>query len=203
MIKMCDEMKKLRDFLSAKNVEWYDKSDGLMCRTKFDFDGRHCSVIHGVGSYGGIDVFCEKDGGLLECRINSDEPECYLTADDVIAYTGVYQRIGMVEEEIEYLGRLIDASTNGSGIRESNSEDSEYDFYVDWDYYGGDWKKECLEDICCRLFIGQNGSTNFENIYKFRKVSGFNVVQGDGDSNGWLTGVITDPEGTTMYYCFG
>lgn len=55
----CPEMKKLRKKLDKEKIKWRDDSDNIsemfwMCRTKFEYKGHSFSVIHGIGSYGGI-----------------------------------------------------------------------------------------------------------------------------------------------------
>ena len=64
-----EEMQKLRDWLDEHNIEWVDKSEEpvyleyfhrysfWMCRTHFDINGKHVSVINGYGSYGGGKCF--------------------------------------------------------------------------------------------------------------------------------------------------
>jgi hypothetical protein len=42
---------------------------------------------------------------------------------------------------------------------------------------------------------------NYENIRKFKAMSGYSVGPGERDSFGWLTGVVY--KGDTMYHCFG
>lgn len=92
---ICEEMKKLREYLDTKNIEWKDDSEELssyyMCRTKFFVDGNEFSVINGVGSYGGA-VLGGKNQGLLELWINrKGEPQGYLTADNVIERIKEYE----------------------------------------------------------------------------------------------------------------
>ena len=90
---ICDEMKKLREGLTARHIPWQDYSekgistcDFWMCRTWFEYKDCRWSVIHGYGSYGGIASFNNQDEQKLECMcslINGGEPEGYLTADDI------------------------------------------------------------------------------------------------------------------------
>lgn len=98
-MKICDEMKKLRNMLDKKGVQWVDVSsilteavinrimrecnvsrewaDSSMWRTHFTYKGYFFSVIYGYGSYG-------NESGLLECMIGGEEPEGGLTANDVL-----------------------------------------------------------------------------------------------------------------------
>ena len=69
--------------LDDMGIKWKDVSSHckfeeiLIYRTHFEHKGRHISVIIGRGTYGG-------DKGLLEMRDGQDEPEGYLTAEDII-----------------------------------------------------------------------------------------------------------------------
>ena len=89
---VCDEMQKLRDKLDANNIPWEDAStkdsgskdvDWWMCRTHFQYKGHGWSVIHGYGSYGGINPYGDMSGQLLEVMSDAlgGEPEGYCIAD--------------------------------------------------------------------------------------------------------------------------
>lgn len=83
---VCEEMQKLRDGLDERKIPWKDLTDkdGLwICRTHFRIKGDHWSVVHGYGSYGGFNSF-EKDKQLLECMYGGNEPDGWLTADEVL-----------------------------------------------------------------------------------------------------------------------
>ena len=105
MRSMCKEMKKLRQLLDERGIEWADASsitsdaviqkciefgidkyhaDCTIYRTHFYVDGNAFSVIYGYGTYGGYDSFNGSDLELLECRINGGDPTGYMTAEDVI-----------------------------------------------------------------------------------------------------------------------
>ena len=80
-----NEMNILREALTAKGIDWHDKSDELFTRTHFirPSDGVPCSVVYGRYSYGG-------SSGLLESMPpvhfdDEDDVEGYLTAEDIIA----------------------------------------------------------------------------------------------------------------------
>jgi hypothetical protein len=105
---MCEEMKKLREMLTKRGIEWKDASsivpdeviqhriefgmnkyhaDSTMYRTHFETGGNEYSVIYGYGSYGGYDPFNGYDPKLLECMtsvLNGGEPVGYMTAEDVM-----------------------------------------------------------------------------------------------------------------------
>ena len=89
---MPEEMNKLRKMLDDMGIEWQDMStilimdylvenlspiDLTMFRTHFSYNGVRISVICGHGSYGG-------EEGLLEMWNGQDDPEGYLTAEDII-----------------------------------------------------------------------------------------------------------------------
>lgn len=80
----CREMEILRIFLTEEDIQWVDKSDELICRTHFDFQKKHYSVINGLGTYGGQMNGSKYNQGLLEVMIDSDEPIGYLTAEEVV-----------------------------------------------------------------------------------------------------------------------
>lgn len=105
MRSMCEEMKKLRQLLDKRGIEWTDASsitpdafiqkcieygiseysaDCTIYRTHFDVDGNAFSVIYGYGTYGGYDSFDGSDLELLECMINDGDPTGYMTAEDVL-----------------------------------------------------------------------------------------------------------------------
>ena len=108
MIKMCDEMVKLRNMLDSMGVEWFDNSDvtpmdlikaevalGIpenhvdttIYRTYFMANGHMVSAIHGYGTYGGYEPFRDIDYGLLEVMLNLDMMSGQrgnMTAEDVI-----------------------------------------------------------------------------------------------------------------------
>lgn len=104
---ICREMIRLRNWLDKNNIEWVDKSsvisdeqfgdligndclglpmecfDTSIFRTHFKYNNHKVSVIYGYGTYGGFSPE-KKDYKLLEMRIDDNEPDGWLTADDVI-----------------------------------------------------------------------------------------------------------------------
>ena len=104
-MKLCAEMKKLRDYLDSTCIPWEDKSEVgqhlQIERTHFFVKKNGCkwSVIHGFGTYGGWSTY-EIDKGLLELLaedVNNGEPVGYLTAEDVICWIKL-KKIREVEE---------------------------------------------------------------------------------------------------------
>ena len=92
-IPMCDEMKKLRDILDKKGIEWEDASETdwyiYVYRTYFEFKDHNVSVIYGWGTSGGKNFRSLKDELLLEMKIDDDEPEGHLTANDIVKRLGI------------------------------------------------------------------------------------------------------------------
>ena len=85
---ICSEMQKLREYLDKNQIVWSDNSDdwevAWICRTRFKYKKVTWSVIHGYGTYGGIDYFSGMDDQSLEVMIDCKEPIGYLTAADII-----------------------------------------------------------------------------------------------------------------------
>lgn len=90
-IPVCEEMKKLRNYLDKHKIEWEDDSSGwefegiinYTCRTHFYYLGGMWSVINGLGTYGGYS-FNYKNQGALELMIVGHDPEGFLTAQNII-----------------------------------------------------------------------------------------------------------------------
>lgn len=73
---VCEQMQTLRDYLDHIGIEWDDVSDMSelwVCRTHFDYNGHHISVIHGFGTYGGFS-YSNCDTKLLEMSLDYCEP---------------------------------------------------------------------------------------------------------------------------------
>ena len=95
-----EEMEKLRKALDEAGIEWTDHSalepisNKALTRTRFFVDGKLWSVVHGRGTYGGID-WNDKDHGLLEAwqiggeGSKEEEPEGWLTAEQVLQKVGL------------------------------------------------------------------------------------------------------------------
>lgn len=89
-IYVCKEMEDLRSWLDELHIKWTDESDSVIgtkywiCRTHFIVNGTHFSVINGYATYGGYNEVLEKNEGLLELMIDSNNPIGYLTAEECI-----------------------------------------------------------------------------------------------------------------------
>lgn len=82
---MVEEMEKLRQKLDEINIAWWDESDFIIDRTKFEINGNRWSVVNGEGTYGGIQYGSRINKGLLEVRPNEHaEPIGWVTCEDVI-----------------------------------------------------------------------------------------------------------------------
>lgn len=105
-IELCNEMKKFRAALDARDIPWDDCSDIdredaierkvafgtptnfadiTIYRTQFRYNNHMYSIINGYSTYGGYDPHTGKNDGLLELCIDWDEVTGSLTADAVIA----------------------------------------------------------------------------------------------------------------------
>lgn len=215
MLEICNEMVKLRETLDKKGIIWYDDSEDpadteelhiMTYRTKFLLAGKEISIIYGYGTIGGCPVYgSATDEKLLEMMVGNREPDGHLTCDYIVNHLAIDKMKDITEEEMKTnknIRHLIDLLHNGDReIKETETEESDYDFYAAWP----EKVAEEIDELCCELFIAGNGDVNWENIRKFTTACGdeFDVVEGDGDSFGWLTGVITDEEGITMYHCYG
>lgn len=93
MMRMCEEMGKLRRELTKRRIRWKDNStiseDLTIYRTHFKYRRYKISVIYGDFTYGGKDHYDGSDCGLLEMQcscLNSGEPFGHLTAAQVFQY---------------------------------------------------------------------------------------------------------------------
>ena len=87
---MTEELEKFRLELVKRGIQYTDAStpeiQGMRIdRIHFFYQDRHYSVIHGIGTYGGLNKYTRKDNGLLEVYGGKyDDPVGFLTADDVV-----------------------------------------------------------------------------------------------------------------------
>lgn len=66
---VCAEMKKLREGLTKRGIEWKDMTqygppgheELWICRTTFEYHGKTWSVLHGFGTYGGFSHYIHDD----------------------------------------------------------------------------------------------------------------------------------------------
>lgn len=89
-----NEMVKVRAALDEDSIIWEDRSDERVAETHITIGNREISVINGIGTDGGEDLFTGDNEGLLEAWSNSGEdPIGRLTASDVmlIVYNTIYR----------------------------------------------------------------------------------------------------------------
>lgn len=88
---MPTEMAILRNELNQKGVEWLDESDDFdrsfpffdmtIYKTRYKYNGHDYVVVSGFGTLGG-------EHGLLELRIDNNEPQGSLKADYILQLMG-------------------------------------------------------------------------------------------------------------------
>jgi len=106
-MKMSEEMEKLRKGLDERGIPWVDdttyapkeyiehmmkngfteaESNVTIFRTHFRIKEHFYSVVYGYGTYGGINPINPEltDAGLLELRIDDNNPQGWLNAKDVL-----------------------------------------------------------------------------------------------------------------------
>lgn len=75
------EMMRLRNMLDAAGIEWYDASDGIMCRTHDTLDDNWTfSAICGPHTYGEIELWTHS------MKQNREDPIGLNTAEEAFAY---------------------------------------------------------------------------------------------------------------------
>ncbi len=106
-MELCEEMKKLRQWLSDNDIVWFERSsimsekkidylmhicggterayfDTSIYRTHFIINGELWSVINGFYTHGGFEPYVNKNYGMLELRIGDNDPVGWLSADNII-----------------------------------------------------------------------------------------------------------------------
>ncbi len=113
MMVVCEEMKKLRNWLDQNNIPWVDFSEDygmvgkmsmFICRTHFNADNHMVSVVNGFGTYGGFSDLEMSNKGLLEVMsdlLNDGEPVGYLTADELIEMLRVKCHLEEIAKGVE------------------------------------------------------------------------------------------------------
>lgn len=95
----CYELNKLKTYLDEHDFEYIIKSDPETAhyrieRIHFNINGYKWSVIHGYGTYGGLDPITGDDKGLLELYTTQIQPDPFgmLTCTEVIELIEKYMR---------------------------------------------------------------------------------------------------------------
>ena len=107
-------------------------------------------------------------------------------------------------EELKKLAELINNLTDQdfnipSSSLEDEWDDGEYDPYS---YMRHNEKTEEIDELCNLCLIESGGHPDFESMRKLRKLCPriINIKRGDGDSFGWLTGVIVLENSKAIVY---
>lgn len=87
----CYELNKLKDYLDTRRIKYAIKSDPETAhyrieRIHFMINDYRWSVIHGYGTYGGLDPLTGEDKGLLELYTTQIQPDPFgcLTCAELI-----------------------------------------------------------------------------------------------------------------------
>ena len=94
-------------------------------------------------------------------------------------------------EELKKLAELINDLTD-EDFNMSSSEDEWDEDYDPYFYMRHNEKTEEIDELCNICLIETGGHPDFESMKQLRKLCPriINIKRGDGDSFGWLTGVI-------------
>lgn len=88
---MCEEMRKLCDYLDSKGIAWDDGSCRGISQIRFLYRRKRWSAINGIGTIGGQYNHLAENRGLLEvwdlCK--SHQPIGNLTAEQAIEIMGI------------------------------------------------------------------------------------------------------------------
>lgn len=86
---MPEEMQRLRSALNARGIEYQDLSDDFdrsfpfydmtLYKIRFIYQKKRYEVMTGIGTLGG-------DWGLLELRVDQEEPKGSMTAEGILNY---------------------------------------------------------------------------------------------------------------------
>lgn len=95
-------------------------------------------------------------------------------------------------DEIKKLAELINELTDEDFNMSSSSEDEWDEDYDPYFYMRHNEKAEDIEELCNECLIEKGGYPDFDSMRELKKLSSriVDIRKGDGDSFGWLTGVI-------------
>lgn len=93
-------------------------------------------------------------------------------------------------DEIKKLAQLINELTDDDF--NMSKEENDWDDYDPYFYMRHNEKAEDIEELCNVCLIEKGGYPDFESMRELKKLSPriVDICKGDGDSFGWLTGVI-------------
>lgn len=103
-------------------------------------------------------------------------------------------------DEIKKLGELINALTDEDFNMSPDKE--EWEDYDPYFYMRHNEKSEDIEELCNLCLIENGGYPDFDSMKELKKLSPriVNIRKGDGDSFGWLTGVIVLDNNKAIVY---
>ena len=105
-------------------------------------------------------------------------------------------------EELNKLAQLINELTDDDFNMSSSSEDEWDEDYDPYFYMRHNEKTEEIDELCNVCLIETVGHPDFESMRQLRKLCPriINIKRGDGDSFGWLTGVIVLENSKAIVY---
>lgn len=105
-------------------------------------------------------------------------------------------------DEIKKLAEIINNLTDDDFNMSSSSEDEWDEDYDPYFYMRHNEKAEDIEELCNECLIEKGGYPDFDSMRKLRKQCPriVNIKRGDGDSFGWLTGVIVLENNKAIVY---
>lgn len=105
-------------------------------------------------------------------------------------------------EELNKLAQLINELTDDDFNMSSSSEDEWDEDYDPYFYMRHNEKTEEIDELCNVCLIETGGHPDFESMRQLRKLCPriINIKRGDGDSFGWLTGVIVLENSKAIVY---
>lgn len=106
-------------------------------------------------------------------------------------------------EELGKLAQLINNLTDEDfNISASSSEDEWDEDYDPYDYMRHNTRTEEIDELCNICLIEKGGHPDFDSMKELKKMCPriVNIKRGDGDSFGWLTGVIILKGGKAIVY---
>ena len=100
-------------------------------------------------------------------------------------------------EELKRLAELINALTDDD-FNMNRKEDDDYDYF----YMRHSDKSEEIDELCDVCLIEKGGYPDFASMIELRKLCPriVDIRKGDGDSFGWLTGVIVIEDDKAIVY---
>lgn len=107
-------------------------------------------------------------------------------------------------DELGKLGRLLKILVDEFPLFKHDGEDSAIAWITNSENRKTLTTRQCLilqyvEILADKTLIYPSGSPNIQAMLQLKNTYGFKVVKGEGDSHGWLTGVIITDKGRICY----